>query len=139
MAVHWLVVYCVITIFSDYTPTTTITRCKHGDHPASFVRIKHQASLVSLLSHSLPFPWHWWSSRGGISGYIGTSAAFINSVINCFMVKMNILFSVVAEPHYITPPLFSRMEIGLNLISCNHSATITHYMGGYEVTDRIPC
>ena len=131
MAVHWLVLHCVITIFSDYTPTTTITRCKHGDHPASFVRIKHQASLVSLLSHSLPFPWYWWSSRGGISGYIGTSAAFINSVINCFMVKMNILFSVVAEPHDIphpTSPLFSRMEIGLNLISSDNSVTITGYI-----------
>ena len=106
-------------------------------HHLSGSNSKHHWSVSSLTpQHS---PWYWWSSRSGKSQCIGTSAFLINSVINCFMVKMNILFSLVAEPHYITPPLFSRMEIGLNLISCNHSATITHYMGGYEVTERIPC
>ena len=88
-------------------------------HHLSRSNTKHHWSVSPL---SLPCYWYWWSIT---MKCIGTSAFPINSVINCFMVKMNILFSVVAEPHDVPPPLFSRMEIGLNLISCHNSLTIT--------------
>ena len=113
-------------------PFSLITRRPpplHGVNMGTIHTIICQDQTPNTIGQSpLSLPGYWCSSHGWISQCIGTSAFLINSVINCFMVKMNILFSVGAQPHSLISrpaPLFSRMEIGLNLISCHNSLTIT--------------